>query len=153
MSASILFCIVTHKPLFGNTFESLVSSKDLDHFVLRNLQCGKHYDVSTVCYNSLGPGQASDLLRDVRTLGQKPVVPSRPTDFVHPTNVSVRLDLFLWNDDNCPIEYFVVSYKRTQVSPGTVLKSFPVDVKLYPLKKLLHAYLGYNLILHCVAQS
>jgi hypothetical protein len=79
-------------------------------------QCGKHYDVSAVCHNGHGPGRPSDVLRDIRTLGQKPIVPQRPTDFVHPTNVSVRLDLFLWNDENCPIEYFVVSYKRVQVT-------------------------------------
>ena len=86
-------------------------------------QCGKHYDVSAVCHNGHGPGRPSDVLRDIRTLGQKPIVPQRPTDFVHPTNVSVRLDLFLWNDENCPIEYFVVSYKRVQVSMSEISSS------------------------------
>ncbi len=110
-----LWCTVSHKPLFGDSLQTIIPPKNLDHLSLRHLQCGKHYDVSVVCFNGQGPSRVSDVLRDVRTLGQKPVVPRRPTDFVHPTNVSVRLDLFMWNDENCPVDYFVVSYKRTQV--------------------------------------
>jgi hypothetical protein len=125
-----LWCTVSHKPLFGDSLQTIIPSKNLDHLSLRHLQCGKHYDVSVVCFNGQGPSRVSDVLRDVRTLGQKPVVPRRPTDFVHPSNVSVRLDLFMWNDENCPVDYFVVSYKRTQVRCLFVYLSEYISVSL-----------------------
>ena len=48
------------------------------------------------------------------TLGQKPSVPQKA--FLHPSNNSVRLDLFDWNDETCPVSYFVVEYRKRMVS-------------------------------------
>ena len=42
--------------------------------------------------------------------------PSHPADFVHPSNTSVRLDLFTWNKQSCPVDYFIVSYRKLSVS-------------------------------------
>ena len=35
---------------------------------------------------------------------------------VHPSNSSVRFDLFRWTDNQCPVDYFVISYKKADVS-------------------------------------
>ena len=48
--------------------------------------------------------------------------PSHPADFVHPSNTSVRLDLFTWNKQLCPVDYFIVSYRKLSVS--VFLKKF-----------------------------
>ena len=42
------------------------------------------------------------------------MAPSRPAEFVHPSNTSVRLDLFSWTSRICPIDYFIVSYRKVQ---------------------------------------
>ncbi len=65
------------------------------------------------CSNVLGPGSISSQLSH-QTLGMAPKVPNE-SRFVHPSNDSVRLDLFLWNNDTCPITYFVVEYKGLRV--------------------------------------
>ena len=68
----ILWCTVSHKPLFGDILETILPAKNMEHFQVRHLQCGKHYDISSVCVNAHGESKASDVLRDIRTLGQKP---------------------------------------------------------------------------------
>ena len=35
---------------------------------------------------------------------------------VHPSNSSVRFDLFRWSNNLCPVDYFVISYKKSEVS-------------------------------------
>ena len=34
---------------------------------------------------------------------------------VHPSNSSVRFDLYRWSDQQCPVDYFVISYKKAIV--------------------------------------
>jgi hypothetical protein len=51
-------------------------------------------------------------LENVKTIGQIPSAPIKPADFVHPSNSSVRLDLFTWNSKKCPVDYFIVSYRK-----------------------------------------
>ena len=65
------------------------------------------------CSNILGAGSISSQLSEM-TEGSKPIVPA-PTAFLHPSNDSVRLDLHLWNSEECPVSYFVVEYRKRQV--------------------------------------
>ena len=44
------------------------------------------------------------------------MAPATPTAFLHPSNDSVRLDLHLWNSEECPVSYFVVEYRKRQVN-------------------------------------
>ena len=40
----------------------------------------------------------------------------QPDDVVHTSNSSVRFDLYRWSENHCPVDYFVISYKKTNVS-------------------------------------
>ena len=73
------------------------------------------YSVHASCTNALGQSRSSKNVEELQTLGQVPEAPSNPIDFVHPSNTSVRLDLFMWNKQTCPVEYFIVSYRREKV--------------------------------------
>ena len=73
------------------------------------------YSVHASCTNALGQSRSSKNVEELQTLGQVPEAPSNPMDFVHPSNTSVRLDLFMWNKQTCPVEYFIVSYRREKV--------------------------------------
>ena len=68
------------------------------------------------CSNAQGESRSSKNVEEVQTLGQVPEAPSNPVDFVHPSNTSVRLDLFMWNKQTCPVDYFIVSYRKENVS-------------------------------------
>ena len=74
------------------------------------------YSVHASCTNALGQSRSSKNVEELQTLGQVPEAPSNPMDFVHPSNTSVRLDLFMWNKQTCPVEYFIVSYRREKVN-------------------------------------
>ena len=58
----------------------------------------------------MGISGPSNTLEEVKTIGQVPIAPSSP--FVHPSNTSVRLDLFTWSSLSCPVDYFIVSYRQ-----------------------------------------
>ena len=77
--------------------------------------------VYATCVNSQGPSKPSAILEDVQTRGQVPIAPSNPTDFVHPSNTSVRLDLFMWNKESCPVDYFIVSYRKEKVASSLLI--------------------------------
>ena len=66
------------------------------------------------CTNAQGLSPPSQPLEAVKTLGHVPLAPSTPSEFVHPSNTSVRLDLFSWTSSTCPIDYFIVSYRKVQ---------------------------------------
>ena len=74
------------------------------------------FSVHASCTNGLGQSRSSKNVEEVQTLGQVPEAPSNPVDFVHPSNTSVRLDLFMWNKQTCPVDYFIVSYRKEMVS-------------------------------------
>ena len=78
------------------------------------------YSVHASCTNALGQSRSSKNVEELQTLGQVPEAPSNPIDFVHPSNTSVRLDLFMWNKQTCPVEYFIVSYRREKVYTTSV---------------------------------
>lgn len=63
------------------------------------------------------------------TLGQKPRVP-QPQAFLHPANTSVRLNLFDWDAETCPVSYFVVEY-RPRASPRWTLVSNNLQVRTH----------------------
>lgn len=73
--------------------------------------------VYATCVNSQGPSKPGNTLENVQTRGQVPIAPLNPADFVHPSNTSVRLDLFTWSKESCPVDYFIVSYRKEKVSP------------------------------------
>ena len=66
------------------------------------------------CTNAQGQSPRSQPLEAVKTKGHVPLAPSSPSEFVHPSNTSVRLDLFSWTSRTCPIDYFIVSYRKVQ---------------------------------------
>ena len=115
----LLYCTVFYKPMHGGWTQQVYPARGLRFLNLRGLACGQSYEVYSTCANAVGASAESVRLDSVRTLGGKPRDPmggrSTVVPAVHPTNHSVRLDLFRWNDDVCPVEYFVISYKRENV--------------------------------------
>lgn len=87
------------------------------------------------CSNAQGESRSSKNVEEVQTLGQVPEAPSNPVDFVHPSNTSVRLDLFMWNKQTCPVDYFIVSYRKENVSG--ILKKNQAVVHTMNTKTLL----------------
>lgn len=45
------------------------------------------------------------------TKGSKPIIPER-SKFISPSSNSVTLHLKAWNDNGCPMSYFVVEFKK-----------------------------------------
>ena len=96
-------------------FNSLCHIKICTFVKLKYLLHLYFYSVHASCTNALGQSRSSKNVEELQTLGQVPEAPSNPMDFVHPSNTSVRLDLFMWNKQTCPVEYFIVSYRREKV--------------------------------------
>ena len=67
-------------------------------------------------YSVLGKNLKDFVSPDLKLYNRYCHTPSHPADFVHPSNTSVRLDLFTWNKQSCPVDYFIVSYRKLSVS-------------------------------------
>ena len=107
----VITCSVFYKQMYGSQAEVIVPAKRSEvRVTLADLECGRDYQVGAQCVNRLGPGPPSRKVK-VTTAGDKPKVPEVDSDFLHPTNVSVRLDLYRWDVASCPVSYFVVEYK------------------------------------------
>ena len=115
-SLPLLSCTVYYKQMYGSLQEVLVPmSSDASvtsEVFLRGLHCGRNYQVYSRCSNRIGLGPISRQ-SSAATLGRRPLVPGTDTqgDFLHTSNTSVRLDLFQWNEEQCPVSYFVVEYR------------------------------------------
>lgn len=78
-------------------------------YTLEGLSCGTRYQLYATSFNSIGTGEASDIL-NTRTKGAKPGVPPAQK-FIEVSQNSVTLHLSAWDDGGCPMLYFVVEYK------------------------------------------
>eukprot|EP00095_Tigriopus_kingsejongensis_P001843 maker-scaffold10_size831480-snap-gene-7.23 protein:Tk01843 transcript:maker-scaffold10_size831480-snap-gene-7.23-mRNA-1 annotation:"GI19521" len=108
-SLPLISCMVYYKQMYGNLQHLIVPGRQIHDITLQNLECGRTYQIYGRCVNRLGQGSMSKQVSR-RTSGDKPHVPDEP-DFVHPSNHSVRLDLYRWDSPECPVSYFVVEYK------------------------------------------
>ena len=109
----VLSCSVFYKQMYGILREILVPGNHEGDVSVGELECGRTYQVYARCANGLGTGAISQQISQ-RTLGEKPTIPAEAS-FVHPSNDSVRLDLFAWNAEICPVSYFVVDYRKRLV--------------------------------------
>lgn len=109
----LLTCSVFYKQMYGNLKTVTLPGHYLQDLKLDDLHCGTTYQVYSRCSNQLGQGSISTQLSQ-RTNGTKPSVPDTSL-FLHPSNDSVRLDLFAWSNEACPVSYFVVEYKSRMV--------------------------------------
>ena len=111
----LLKCSVFYKQLYGGLSKfDLPAGRLLTREIqVSNLQCGRPYQIYARCSNVAGLGSTSEQI-SAKTQGSKPKVPS--ASFLNPRNTSVRLDLAQWNEDTCPVSYFVVEYKKRDVS-------------------------------------
>ena len=115
----VLSCSVFYKQMYGILSEVLVPGNlEGENVVVGELECGRTYQVYARCANGLGLGAMSQQISQ-KTLGEKPEIPSEES-FVHPSNDSVRLDLFAWNAETCPVSYFVVDYRKRLVRIDSV---------------------------------
>ena len=112
-SLPVVSCSFFYKQMYGVLNEVLLPGNHEGDFRVRELECGRTYQVYARCANRLGTGAISRQFSQ-RTLGEKPEIPPESA-FVHPSNDSVRLDLFAWNAETCPVTYFVVDYRKRRV--------------------------------------
>ena len=117
----LLSCSVFYKQMYGILSEILVPGNHEGDISVGELECGRTYQVYARCANGLGMGAISQQISQ-RTLGEKPKVPAEAS-FVHPSNDSVRLDLFAWNAETCPVSYFVVDYRKRLVRSDLIIVS------------------------------
>lgn len=77
---------------------------------IEGLSCGSRYQVYATGYNTIGAGEASDIL-NTRTKGSKPIIPEK-SRFLDVSSESVTLRLTTWKDGGCPMSHFVVEHKK-----------------------------------------
>jgi hypothetical protein len=116
----LLSCSVFYKQMYGSLNEILLPGNHGGEVTVTGLECGRAYQIYARCTNAIGMGSISRQMSQ-KTLGEKPRPPTEH-DFVHPSNVSVRLDLFSWNDETCPVSYFVVEYRQRMVREKVVCR-------------------------------
>lgn len=120
----LITCSIHYKPRYGKWMELIYPAKNLRLITLRSLPCGRPHDLFAKCSNIIGVSPESLRIEGHKTLGEKPQNPmivsslidgKQPGEVVHPSNSSVRFDLYRWSDSHCPVDYFVISYKKTMV--------------------------------------
>ncbi|XP_039751105.1 Down syndrome cell adhesion molecule-like protein Dscam2 isoform X4 [Pararge aegeria] len=143
---------IHYKQEFGD-WETVQIPSNTDTYTLENLFCGSRYQLYVTAYNSIGTGEASDVVI-ARTRGSKPPVP-RAADFIEVGSSSVTLHLKQWLDGGCPMSHFVVENKKkgaaewnqisNAVKPGgnfVVLDLEPAT--WYVLRITAHNNAGFN---------
>ncbi|XP_031640140.1 Down syndrome cell adhesion molecule-like protein Dscam2 isoform X28 [Contarinia nasturtii] len=108
-SAPIHGYTLHYKPEFGD-WETVEVAVDAQKYTIENLFCGSRYQVYATGYNSIGAGEASDIL-NTRTKGSKPIMPEN-SKFIEPSSNSVTLHLPTWKDGSCRMSHFVVEHKK-----------------------------------------
>ncbi|XP_035704480.1 Down syndrome cell adhesion molecule-like protein Dscam2 isoform X15 [Folsomia candida] len=119
-SAPLHGLTIHYKQDFGE-WEATQIPPNMSEYTLEGLNCGTRYQIYATSYNSIGTGEASDIL-NTRTKGQKPGVPSAHK-FIEVSQNSVTLHLSSWDDGGCPMLYFVVEYKARHQSDGWTMVS------------------------------
>ncbi|XP_055318416.1 cell adhesion molecule Dscam2 isoform X39 [Sitodiplosis mosellana] len=108
-SAPIHGYTLHYKPEFGD-WETVEVAVDAQKYTIESLFCGSRYQVYATGYNSIGAGEASDIL-NTRTKGSKPIMPEN-SKFIEPSSNSVTLHLPTWKDGSCRMSHFVVEHKK-----------------------------------------
>lgn len=78
--------------------------------LLAGLHCGTRYQFTLTAFNKIGSGAASTL-KTATTKGGKPGAAPQ-AQFLHLNATAATLHLPAWQDNDCPILYFVVEYRR-----------------------------------------
>ncbi|KAI5734243.1 hypothetical protein M8J77_004297 [Diaphorina citri] len=84
--------------------------RDMHSYKLKDLICGKEYDVEVSSYNSVGTGEPAKS-PPLQTQGGKPLRPSAHQLIVSNTT-SFLLDLNTWLDNGCRISSFSIEYRE-----------------------------------------
>ncbi|KAL1457022.1 hypothetical protein WDU94_001699 [Cyamophila willieti] len=84
--------------------------RDVHSYKLKDLICGKEYDVEVSSYNSVGAGEAAKSV-PLQTQGGKPLRPTAHQLIVSNTT-SFLLDLNTWLDNGCRITSFSIEYRE-----------------------------------------
>lgn len=98
-----------YKPEFGD-WDTVEVAVDAQKYTIENLFCGSRYQVYATGYNTIGAGEASDIL-NTRTKGSKPILPEM-SRFIDVSSNSITLRLPTWKDGGCRMSHFVVEHKR-----------------------------------------
>ncbi|KAI1289176.1 Down syndrome cell adhesion molecule [Halotydeus destructor] len=116
----ILGYVVHFKGQSENWEETKLMGKQ-SMFLLDNLRCGTKYQVTVAAYNRVGQADPSPAI-SVSTAGNVPSAPSREL-LIRTNATSAILSLKTWNDNGCPIMYFVIQYKEHLVPDWLLLSS------------------------------
>ncbi|XP_063822595.1 cell adhesion molecule Dscam1 isoform X1 [Ostrinia nubilalis] len=150
---------IHYKQEFGD-WETVQIPSNTDTYTLENLVCGTRYQLYVTAYNSIGTGEASDMV-GARTRGSKPPVP-RAADFIEVASTSVTLHFKQWLDGGCSMSHFVVENKKkgavewNQISNNVKPASNFVVLDLEPatwyvLRITAHNNAGFNVAEYEVA--
>ncbi|CAH2991217.1 unnamed protein product [Chilo suppressalis] len=150
---------IHYKQEFGD-WETVQIPSSTETYTLENLVCGTRYQLYVTAYNSIGTGEASDMV-GARTRGSKPPVP-RAADFIEVASTSVTLHFKQWLDGGCSMSHFVVENKKkgavewNQISNNVKPASNFVVLDLEPatwyvLRITAHNNAGFNVAEYEVA--
>ncbi|KAL5282509.1 hypothetical protein ACFFRR_005558 [Megaselia abdita] len=90
--------------------KELYISRHSSSYELSNLMCGSIYQIYLTAQNDIGTSPSSIIL-NVRTQGSSPGIP-KPTQLLYQNSTFVSINLIEWPDNGCPIQYFIVEYRK-----------------------------------------
>lgn len=85
-------------------------SRHSSSYELKDLVCGSTYQLYLTAQNNIGVSPSSIIL-NVRTQGSSPGVP-KPVNILYQNSTFVSIKLDEWPDNGCPIQYFVIEYRK-----------------------------------------
>ncbi|KAK0094057.1 hypothetical protein PV326_011918 [Microctonus aethiopoides] len=101
--------VLAYRKEFAEWEEIMLDRRASTH-LLGGLQCGTKYQFTLAAFNRIGSGSASKM-ENARTKGSKPISPIKK-NLIRTNMTSVILELSTWQDGGCPLQYFVVEYRR-----------------------------------------
>lgn len=107
--AAVRGFVLAYRRELGEWEEAALDRRASTH-LLAGLHCGTRYQFTLTAFNKIGSGAAS-ALRAATTKGGKPG-PAPPQHFLNVNATAATLHLPTWQDNECPILYFVVEYQR-----------------------------------------
>ncbi|KAG9509221.1 Down syndrome cell adhesion molecule-like protein Dscam2, partial [Fragariocoptes setiger] len=91
-------------------WQELQLQANIQAYVLDNLRCGTKYQIYVSAFNAAGRSDPSDVLL-ARTDGSAPVAPDK-SQLIRVNITQAIIDLGAWQSGGCPIQNFMIQYKK-----------------------------------------
>nr|XP_042908765.1 Down syndrome cell adhesion molecule-like protein Dscam2 isoform X1 [Parasteatoda tepidariorum] len=112
---------ILHHKMENTKWQETHLSGDKSTHTLHDLQCGTTYSFYLVAFNSVGKGNASEIMT-AKTDGGPPRAPDKRL-LLSANSSAVNVNLNSWHNGGCPINFFIIQYRPNGQQEWTLVSN------------------------------